>query len=226
MQQDFLVNEKLMAAFVSSMSMERFATYKRLACNDDLHAIKLYKWNSELSQSLWASVQAWEICLRNKLNNFLRWKFVPSWHYDEQRAIRQLRLNERRKLQDARERQEQSRSTKSASLGAVVADLSPGFWVSLLGPSYNIPFVWRTNLKRVFPINPQIERKEAWEMCNGLLDLRNRIAHHEPILKLPLDARHAALAKMVSAMCPGTAAYVRASCGFQSVWTNRPEISN
>ena len=62
-------NEQLTKAFVDSLSTEGFATYLRLAGGDELAAIQFYSWNSALSQSLWASIQAWEICLRNKLND-------------------------------------------------------------------------------------------------------------------------------------------------------------
>lgn len=224
MQEDFLRNEQLMRVFVSSLSTERFATYLRLAGGNELAAIQLYSWNSALSQSLWASVQAWEICLRNKLNDFLCWRYNSTWPYDEVRAIRQLTSKDEDRLRKARARQEQARRTKRAPAGAIVADLPAGFWVSLLTTAYENPFVWRSNLPRIFPHGPNLDRRAAWSACDRILNLRNRMAHHEPILTLPLEQLHADLGRTVAAMCPGTAVYVRGICGFRPVWSRRPHV--
>jgi hypothetical protein len=105
-----------------------------------------------------------------------------------------------------------------------VADLSSGFWVSLLSGSYDVPFLWRSNLRRIFPNDPTLQRAEAWKACDGLLDLRNRIAHHEPILHLPLPWHYAELGRIVAAMCEGTSAYCSSSCSFAECWSRRPSI--
>ena len=41
----------------------------------------------------------WEISLRNRLNEFLIWKFNAKWPYDS-RAVRNLKSNENRRLQE------------------------------------------------------------------------------------------------------------------------------
>jgi hypothetical protein len=55
------------------------------------------------------------------------------------------------------------------------------FGVSLLNKSYDVPFVWRHNLSRIFPGEKALTRDEASRLCDGRLDLRNLVAHHEPI---------------------------------------------
>jgi hypothetical protein len=37
----------------------------------------------------------------------------------------------------------------------------------------------RYNLARIFPKEPTITREDASTLCNGLLDLRSRVAHHD-----------------------------------------------
>jgi hypothetical protein len=212
----------LREGFVNSLSAPRFQTYKQAAHGDSLLAIDLYTWNACLAQSLWPSIQVWEICLRNKLNNFLCWRYSPSWPYDEQRALRQLKAPDRRKLEEARERQQIKFRLKRAPTPAIVADLSVGFWVSLLSGAYAIPFVWRSNLHRIFPQNKSLELSEARRLCDEILELRNRIAHHEPILNFQLERRHESLNQIVAAMCPGSATYCAALCTFKQVWLARP----
>jgi hypothetical protein len=101
-----------------------------------------------------------------------------------------------------------------APTNAIVADLSGGFWVSLLTKSYDIPFAWRYNLARIFPNDAVISRIEAAEICEALLVLRNRIAHHEPIFHFPLEQRRNEIGKIIYAMCRANYAYVEFSCTF------------
>jgi len=222
MQDIFGDDLELRKLFIKSLSHERLSRYRTIAHGDEIRAIRLYKWNSDLSQSLGHSMQAWEICLRNKLNAFLCWRYNSNWPYDETRAVRQMKGNDARRVREARERQERDRRMTQAPLGAIVADLAAGFWVSLLGTSYDVPFSWTANLKRVFPHDRALDRRDAWTICDELLDLRNRIAHHEPILHLPLEQRHRDLARIIAAMCPGTHAYCQGCCSFWDVWRRRP----
>lgn len=222
-QDIFQDDPPLRAAFLNSLSPARFQPYKMAANNDELLGIAFYKWNLELGQSLWPSLQAWEVCLRNKLNNFLCWKYLPHWPYDETRALRQLKANDRRKVHEARERQQQAFKLSQAPTSAIVADIAAGFWVSLLSGAYDIPFQWRSNLRRIFPHDRSLVRQDAWTRCDDMLDLRNRIAHHEPILGMRLPELHERLGQTVAAMCAGTAAYCGTVCKFDSVWSARPK---
>lgn len=205
-----------------SLSAARFNRYLISCAGDELQALRLYQWNSLISQSFYVYIQSWEICLRNKLNNFLTWKFGLSWPYDERRAVRNLKADDQRRIRDCRQRQEASRKLAPAPTNAIVADLSAGFWVSLLSSKYDVPYAWRHNLQRVFPNDPALDRVATWEICANALTLRNRIAHHEPIYDLPLQLRHGDLQRTVSAMCLGTHAFADANCSFQAVFSQRP----
>ncbi|MEX0328080.1 MAG: Abi family protein [Ruegeria sp.] len=221
--QDFSTTETaLVNSMKSSLSAARFSKYLHLANGNETHALHLYQWNSLLSQAFYLNVQCWEVCLRNKLNAFLCWKYNKSWPYDEQRAVRQLKSGEKTRLFETRRRQEQERKQTKVPTDVIVADLSAGFWVSMLATSYEIPFGWRNNLKRVFPNDTALDRRAAWEICSEIRDLRNRIAHHEPIHQLPLETRYRDLQRIVAAMCPGTFAFMEANCRFREVFNRRP----
>lgn len=221
MQATFGENISLLDDFKNSISLPRFLTYKNIANGDELRAIELYQWNARLSQSLYIYLQGWEVCLRNKLNSFLVWKHNSNWPYDD-RAVRQLNGNDTRRLREAKSRQEAQRKLKAAPTSAIVADLSAGFWVSQMSSGYDIPYSWRYNLPRVFPHDKVLEPRSAWAICNDMLTLRNRVAHHEPVLQLPLDQRVRDLKRVVAAMCPATYAYCEISCSFDDVWRARP----
>lgn len=214
--------QEAIKAFRSTLSEARFSRYLSESKGDEFGAIRLYHWNSLLQQSLYISMQMWEIALRNRINEFLCWKYSAAWPYDNARARRALTANDQRRLDETIERQRQQRGLKAVPTDAIVADLSAGFWVSQLTKAYDVPYVWRHNLSRVFPSAKGMDRNQIWQACSDLLVLRNRMAHHEPIFHLPLPQRRADLFRLVEAMCPSAHAYAAAACTFDPIWAAGP----
>ncbi|MEM5492467.1 hypothetical protein [Hoeflea sp. AS16] len=218
MQDIFKDNPDGRSEFIALASRERFARYLQATNGDEAKAVALYCWNMRIGQSLYVYLHCWEIALRNRCNGFLSWKYNKNWPYDDARFFRNLTTDDKRRLSETKARQERDRKSKPASTPAIVADLSAGFWVSQLSKRYEIPYVWRHNLSRVFPHDKALDRQAVWEKCNGLLTLRNRIAHHEPIHGLPLQELYADLQTLVGAMCPATRHFAEASCNFKETW--------
>jgi hypothetical protein len=78
--QDGLTGDpELIHAFHASMSAPRISRYLDLAGGDRTTAIRLYRWNALLAQSLHVYVQGWEVCLRNKLDRFLSNRYGADW---------------------------------------------------------------------------------------------------------------------------------------------------
>jgi hypothetical protein len=221
MQEDFFKDEQIINALCKTISEPRLARYLDMGNGDKISAIKLYHWNALLSQSLYFPLQMWEVSLRNKLNYFLIWKFNKAWPYND-RCRRQLSGAETRRLDEVKIRQSQLRGINPVPTDPIVADLSSGFWAALLTAKYDVPFVWRYNLPRIFPNEAGITRHAASEICDNLVDLRNRIAHHEAILHLDLPARWAELYRLLNAMCGGAHHYAMSGCTFQDLWAHRP----
>ena len=222
MQEILADNPQLLKDLKSSISEPRLNRYVNMSNGDEEKAILLYQWNSQLSQSLYIYLQGWEVCLRNKLNFFLIWKYGKNRPYDQDRFVRQLTREDKKRLSKSIKRQEADRNLSPAPTSAIVAELTAGFWVSLLSKSYDVPYSWRYNLGRIFPNDKALDRPAAWEACDRLLVLRNRIAHHEPILHLPLEQRHVEFQRIVAAMCTGSHALCEETCNFRSVWSRRP----
>jgi hypothetical protein len=225
MQEVFLEDEQKVKAFIETISKPRLSKYLQEAEGNEREALLLYHWNSQLAQALYLPLQSWEIALRNKLNSFLCWKFNSKWPYDA-RARRTLTKSENEKLEKTIRHQTQDRKG-APTTDQIVADLAAGFWVALLGRSYDVPFSWRYNLPgRIFRNDQAITRADALKMCDRLLDLRNRVAHHEPIFHLPLPDRRADLETMLNGLCAGTHAYMASACSFADIWAGRPAIGS
>ena len=71
------------------------------------------------------------------------------------------------------------RDGKPLDASRVAAELSFGFWTGLLGPKYTP--LWRDHLVKIVPRRP-VQRAAVQTRLNSIRKLRNRVAHHEPIL--------------------------------------------
>ena len=210
-------------AFVQTVSRPRFLRYLASSADDIRLAFTLYRWNSEISQYFYLPLQIWEIALRNRLNNFLSDRFGPDWAIHDDRAWRALKANERRRVAGALDKQRRQRQQPPTN-NSVVADLSAGFWVGLLGRGYEVPFAWRSNLQRVFPGGQGLPREAIWAICDDLLKLRNRIAHHEPIFHLDLAKQHRDLESLLEALCPYAHRYAFDGSRLDQLWARRPAL--
>jgi hypothetical protein len=65
--------------------------------------------------------------------------------------------------------------------GKVVAELTFYFWKRLYGPEYE-QSLWRTTLKKTFPFK-KISRATVAINLELIYQTRNRLAHHEPVLR-------------------------------------------
>jgi hypothetical protein len=63
--------------------------------------------------------------------------------------------------------------------GQVIAQLTMFFWKRLYSADYEQQ-LWRTSLKRVFP-DKKLQRSTVADQLERIYQVRNRIAHHEPV---------------------------------------------
>lgn len=111
---------------------------------------------------------------------------------------------------------------RQAPTPTIVADLSAGFWVSLLSDSYEVSLSWPVNIGRVFPYDATLDRAAAHQISVALLDVRNRIAHHEAIYSRPLAALRTDAERLITAMCPGSTAYLGGKCSLAGALAAKP----
>ena len=223
-QVEFLESRKSAEAFGETLSGARFEKYLVAAGGNQERAICIYMSNAKLSMSLYLGVQIWEVALRNRLNDFLCWKFGYDWPFEEVRALRSFNRTDERRVREVVKQQRRRRVAGTVTTNHIVANLSCGFWVSLLTSGYEIPFVWRNNRPRIFRNNHQMSRQDAAVKCASILELRNRICHHEPIFHLNLVERHQYLQALIAAMCLTHSSYFDNSCNFSQQWKSHLEI--
>src|SRR5690606_38694135 len=144
-------------------------------------ALRLYTLNTQLSEALYIPLQALELALRNRIHGAMKLRFGDGWLLDSSQH-----LHERQKRKVRRALDELTLNRKAHTSEQVLSTLSFGFWTALLGTDYED--LWRKALHQIVrkPNGKGVSRKSLSGPLTPIRKLRNRIAHHEPILHFNL----------------------------------------
>jgi len=174
----------------------------------------LYVWNVELTASFMESFHHVEVLLRNKIHVKLSESTHRGWLRDK--SILTEESIERVDIAVTRIRKAGLEPTH----GQVVANLHFGFWVALFDRHYDE--LWTRHLHKVFrPHGPPLRKTVARRM-GGLRTFRNRLAHHEPIYRDNIEARHNEILVLAAWLDPGARTWVSDLSRTPNVMERRP----
>lgn len=197
-QTAYRYDETAIRALRRAISEERFTTFLRIADGDGRRALQFYTRNIALGAAFHGPLQALEITLRNAVHHSMTETYGLAWL-----TSAPLRAPEQQAVHKAMQSLEQSGKPKTPS--RLVAASNLGFWVALFAKKYDAS-LWRTALHRLF--GADWPRADVHESLNRLRTLRNRIAHHEPILQRHLRADHNGILSILDALSPDAANWV------------------
>lgn len=201
------------------MSEDRFGTYLTAAGFNPEKALRLYVWNAQMGEAFHLSIQAVEISLRNRVNVALTETFGSRWW---ENATLLAAMDDQHRADVAQVLKRIRNRKKPISNGQVVAGLSFGFWLGLLQKRYN-PVLWGGRLHKAFPNYPRERNRASLAKVVGqVATLRNRISHHEPIIRLDLSGEHANIMAVLAWMSAAKADWVRGHCRVQAVLRQKP----
>ena len=188
-------------ALREAISLPRLTTYVRAAHGNTRRALDLYVWNVNAAAALYAILQVNEIALRNAVNRALVSQFGAQWPYS-MGFLRALPRHERDTFENGRLRLERTLRVSHVSTGDVVAAQTYGFWVMLLTARFQ-GRIWQQEFALSFPgAPPQVTRSVVHDRAEEIRRLRNRIAHHEPLLNHDLLGAYQRAASMVRWISP------------------------
>lgn len=179
---------------IDALSHARFNTYLNWVGNDPEMALRLYTYNTHLCSALGGPLHMLEVTLRNTVDRQMVATHGPAWLLTPpaglltpyqvdtiQKAVRTL-----------------TGQGKALTHDPLVAELSFGFWTSLFG--HQSHHLWH-GLRPIFSA-PSLQRRKVAQLLTDLRTLRNRMAHHEPIVALPLAARYLIITELTGWMEP------------------------
>ena len=162
-----------------ALSTERLAGYRRRIDHDgDTALFAHYVWNMALSEALYPALQGVEVVLRNAIHEAARRHFGRDDWFDDTAVIHHR--NDIVNLKKAKEMLQ--RQNKPLEPSRIIAELSFGFWTSLLDRRYE-RVLWPRLIRAAFPHVPRRlrTRRELSRRFHRIRLLRNRVFHHEPI---------------------------------------------
>lgn len=196
------------ARIQARLAVPRVATYLD-ACQGDLdRALLLYRWNASLAGALWETLGHAEVLLRNAIHDALTTRHgirrnAGFWFDDVDRELDQRARDE---IISAKRRAHRSAGA-GVPPGKIVAELPFGFWRYLLARRYSST-LWPA-IRHAFPHLPGRDRVQLERPVIRLHQVRNRIAHHEPLVREDIPARIADLEAVLDAIDPALRAWVR-----------------
>jgi hypothetical protein len=206
------------ASLKASLSEPRFATYLTKASGDETFAFALYLYNSRLAKSFLFPLSVAEITMRNAVDGVLVQEYGDTWHRDDDFHNQVLSPESRGALDKAIDR------ARSQERGKVIAELTFDFWSNLFRKEY--ADIWRTKANIAFPELARGEgRREIQTLVREINRLRNRVAHHEPILDMNVPDLHSKMIKLVNLRCPVTSDWMRHHSTVSIVMRSRPNLA-
>ncbi len=167
-------------------------TYVAAASGDRSRALTIARWDRQLALALFADLAVLEPALRNSMNEQLTRRWGTRWY-----ASQEVHLDDRtsRQLSEA-----WARTAARKHPDDVIARCMFGFWRGLLDRGDHVgrqprrvrcryDELWRGVLDRAFPggraqalrDGQRWQRGYALAVVSRVNELRNRVAHHEPL---------------------------------------------
>jgi len=191
------------------------------AANEDLRlAISLYGWNQRVGAELFILIGTVEVVLRNSIHRSLsEWQHRrargESWFDSgaislDRKSLRDVDLARQRILAKGRE----------ITDDRLVSELGFGFWRYLMTARYRAN-LWPIMRQSFAGFEPGQEAA-LFARVGRLHEIRNRIAHHEPIFGRRLDLDHRDCLLVLGAVCPVTAQWAEGISRIPEVLANTP----
>ncbi len=186
----------------STFSEARISPYLK---NGDTPKQVLAKYNANimLSEAMIPTLHYLEICLRNRIDQVLRKYYSPNWLMNPSHNLI-IPEQDTKKINEIIAKV-QRENKRNASHDDIVAQMTFGFWCSFFHRRYD-PIIWhrKDTFKIIFPNLPRINRKRSYieGKILKIKEVRNRIAHHEPVWnrKISILNAHSMCYELIEAM--------------------------
>jgi len=208
---------------LDAISPSRLRKYLSATGGNQENALALYKYNLDLSSALWKPLALLEVAFRNsmhrelsKVENFGREK----WHYSPELQDLLQSPDGRNTIKAAISKLE--RKLGVATSDGVVSELSFGDWVRMLDRKY-MHKLWIPILQHAF--TPGTKWQELYPNIQKCRDIRNRIAHHEPVWDSDIHSDLAAITFCMQHVSPAIVAWADAIRPVLDTCQTRPKVN-
>jgi len=219
------------------LSTGRYQTYLNAAADDRIKALELYEWNAHMSAAVMHDLAHLEVAVRNAYNGALETRQPGQLHWTDDLGryfpYRRGRAADGTVIdRNATPRRQVQRAITDAGgaaapKGKIVDELSYGFWRYLTARAHDatlwLPYLrwgYGAGMAGTGPValsRPAVDRAMA-----DLHLLRNRVAHHEPLLNTDLASRWSDILLLLDLIDPDLSRHVQHHSTWATVQADRP----
>jgi hypothetical protein len=205
------------------LSAERFRTYLKRAGFDRGRALALHEWNAQLNAALLHDFAHLEVGLRNMYDRALGPVVAPGEkHWTDPQSCRLLFPD--RDGADSKTHRDLANARRlaggpKAPPGKLMAELTFGFW-TLLTSTRHANAIWQPHLQHLYPSGS--DRRQIHSGLDELRKLRNRVAHHEPVVLTELPGALRRFQRYSSYVSPELARYMSEYSSVEDLLKTRP----
>lgn len=200
----------------AALSTPRLSKYRDWLSGDNSRVVALYALNLAVSESLYTSQHILEITLRNAINDRMQRLHGAGWITDPQ--IIQNTFQQQKVIEAIR------KVRPPVENGSIVAELTFGFWTALFGRRN--AQLWGQQLKPIFGPSRPLQRKEVAKRLDRVRNLRNRIAHHEPIIQYDLLSEYENIITLIGWLSTDALSLCEKQSRFFDVHPTQPILIN
>lgn len=193
------------------LSAARLGTYEQMLKTvagklpDASDVLDLYLWNAKMSSALLFPMHICEVVIRNAVSEAIALVYEENWPWN-QAFIRSLAGNERQTLKKG------IGKFTAGMTGKVVAAMTFVFWEKMFTARHD-DRIWVPNLATALPnLDPELSvpqaRERIYASLQAVRNLRNRIAHHEPVFRDATKENYEKIQWLISIRCTKTSAWM------------------
>lgn len=212
----------------NSLSVARIGTYENFIGGvagpaQTEKALNLYMWNAQVSAAFFVPLHVCEVVTRNAISEVLEAVYGPRWPWSVgfERSL-PIPIHGYRPKDDLI-----SARRNQPTTGKVIPELKFVFWQKLLTSRFDSR-LWNHHILTSFPnaatlrMTPAQLRQSLYDDLEVVRKLRNRIAHHEPIISRNLLGDFSTIKRILSYRCTPTLDWVQSNQLLLPLLTLRP----
>lgn len=162
-----------------------------------------FQANARRAAFFWRKIELLELAYRNRFATALERHLSPNFFTEPPSRVHPNILS---RLEAAKTRIHTT--GKQSARNAIISELSLGFWGSLL-KKHHESSLWVPALRHAFSGLGKTSRAEVYVALQAAIVLRNRIAHHENILRYDPETTLEILDWLLELLEPGSSQFAR-----------------
>ncbi len=206
-----------------TLSLQRMSTFDKAASGSSSDSLALYNWNAQLASALLYPFHIFEVSIRNAVSDAIGSTHTTNWHKATsfERSLKKSKYGYCPKDDLAKV------SQKHAQLSKAIPEFKFVFWEKMLTARYQKQ-IWDNHIYTVFQNHTTLGlskydlRDHLRLRIESVREVRNRVAHHEPILRFDIPLLLANMEEVIKLRCTDTSNWMMANQRVLEIYNEKP----